>query len=109
MPNKIQSREYSRDGVMEGVLRKIDSDGNRHLFNVNRTDDGKRWLNTNNDNAGNVWNPGNRFVFARRNSFHFSPRASLGEFSFLYFTKPTAQVSSNLIQFFQKFNIFFII
>ncbi len=40
-----------------------DSDGNPNVFNVNRNDDGKRWLNTNYANPGNRWNLENEIVF----------------------------------------------
>ncbi|MFZ2832026.1 MAG: hypothetical protein WAZ40_02640 [Minisyncoccia bacterium] len=81
MRNTIQPREYSKGDGMEGILYIIDSDGNRKLFNVKRNDDGKRYLNGNNGNPDNVWNADARFVFRRRNSFHFSP-AFAGEFCF---------------------------
>jgi hypothetical protein len=81
MPNTIQPREYSKGGGMEGILYTTDSDGNLNVFNVKRNDDGKQWLNANNGNPDNFWNAENRWVFLRRNSFHFSP-ALVGEFCF---------------------------
>ncbi len=81
MPNKIQSREYSKDGVMDGVSLE-NSLGFRRAFNVNRNLDGKRWLNANDNDPDNVWNPDNHFVWVRRNSLHFSPGFCSGEFFF---------------------------
>ena len=71
MRNNIQPREYSKGGGMEGILYTIDLDGNRKLFNVNRNDDGKQYLNGNNGNPDNVWDADARFVFRRRNSLSF--------------------------------------
>lgn len=48
----------------------VDSDGNLNVFNVERNEDGL-WLNANNGNPTNFWNPENRWVFARRNFLHF--------------------------------------
>lgn len=73
MPNSIQSQEYSKDGDKDGILYITDLDGNLNVFNVEHDDDG-RWLNTNWFNPQNVWNPHDRWVFARsRNSFYFPP------------------------------------
>ncbi len=65
---------------MEGALYATDSDGNLKVFNVERNDD-DRWLNSNYDNADNVWNGDNRWVFVRRNLLHSLPIIS-GEFVF---------------------------
>lgn len=62
-------------------LIRTDSDGNRNIFNVEHDND-ELWLNWNNGNPDNVWNPDNRFVFVLpRNSHHFSPDPA-GEFCF---------------------------
>lgn len=66
---------------MEDILYRTDSNGNLNVFNVERNDDGT-WLNSNNGNPDNVWGAGDRFVFVRRKSFHFSP-AIAGEFCFV--------------------------
>jgi len=50
------------------------------VFNVEHDDD-DRWLNGNNGDPDYFWNADNRFVFVRRNFFHFSPDFS-GEFCF---------------------------
>jgi hypothetical protein len=59
-----------------------DSDGDLKVFNVERNDDGKQWLNSNYGNPDNFWNSNNRFVFARRKSLYFSPLLT-GEFCFV--------------------------
>ena len=46
--------------------QKTDSDGNPNVFNVERNDDGKRWLNTNWVNPNDQWNLDNRLVFRLR-------------------------------------------
>lgn len=81
MPNTIQPREHSRGSGIEGTLYITDSDGNLKAFNVKHDDNGL-WLNSNNGNPDNVWNPDNHWVFVLpRNSLHFSP-IPLGEFCF---------------------------
>jgi hypothetical protein len=62
MRNSIQPREYSRGSGMEGSWYKTDSDGNPHVLNANRNDDG-RWVNANWDNLDNRWNDNGAFVF----------------------------------------------
>lgn len=57
---------------------RTDSDGNPNVFNVESKDDG-RWLNTNNGNPDNHWDPDNAFAFARRNRFISLPRRSARE------------------------------
>ncbi|TSC55624.1 MAG: hypothetical protein Greene071421_549 [Parcubacteria group bacterium Greene0714_21] len=50
------------------------------MFNVEHNDNGQ-WLNSNNGNPDNVWNPDNQWVFVLpSNSLHFSPL--WGEFCF---------------------------
>ena len=68
---------------MDGFMHMTDSDGNLNVFNVNRNDDGKQWLNSSYGNPDNFWSARNRFVFLRRNSFHFSPCLCGGEFCFV--------------------------
>lgn len=60
-----------------------DSDGNPNVFNVERNDDGNRWLNTNWANPDDQWNLDNRIVFRLRNSLHFSLAYLVGEFCFV--------------------------
>ena len=89
MPNKMQSREYSRDGGAGGISRN--SDGDPNLLNANRSDDG-RWLNANYDRPDNRWNRDNGFAFvvSQLSSFLLSSflggvlfiRCSLGEGGF---------------------------
>ena len=79
--NSIQPWEYSRGSGSEGALYITDSDDYLTVFNVEHSDD-DRWLNANNGNPDNFWNGNNRFVFARRNSLHFSPVFWAGEFCF---------------------------
>jgi hypothetical protein len=43
-----------------------DSDGNPHVFNVKRNDDGKSWLNTDWNDPDNQWNLDNEVVFRLR-------------------------------------------
>ena len=52
---------------------RTDSNGDLNIFNVERDDD-ERWLNGNNGHPDNEWNGDNRFVFASRKSFYFSPQ-----------------------------------
>ncbi len=81
MPNTIQPLEYSRGGGRDGALYITDSDGDLKVFNVEHNDNGQ-WLNSNNGNPANVWNPDNQWVFVLpRNLLHFSP-ILLGEFCF---------------------------
>jgi len=49
-----------------------DSDGNPKVFNVKRSVDDKRWLNTNYANPDNRWNLDNEIVFRSRKLFYFS-------------------------------------
>jgi len=80
MPNTIQPREHSRGGGRDGTLYITDSGGNLKVFNVEHNDNGQ-WLNSNNGNPDNVWNPDNQWVFVLpRNLLHFSPL--WGEFCF---------------------------
>jgi len=65
-------------GVPDGILYETDSNGALNLFNVKRNDDGESWLNTNNGNPDNEWDPEVLWVVGRRNSFHFSPAGFLG-------------------------------
>jgi len=60
MPNKIQPKEYSKGGGMEGIL--YNSDGDPKLLNANRNGDGC-WLNTNYGNPDNRWNDNGSFAF----------------------------------------------
>lgn len=48
---------------------------------MNRNEDGS-WLNNNNGDADNQWNPDNSFAFSVRNPLHFSPDVVPGEFCF---------------------------
>ncbi len=72
MPDAIQLREYSRSSAKEGILYITDSNDDLNVFNVNHNDD-DLWLNTNNGKPDNFWNGNNRWVFRRRNLFHFLP------------------------------------
>lgn len=73
----LEIAQASRDGGSDGSLYITDSDGDLNVFNVERNDDGKQWLNGNNGNPDNFWNGNNRWVFLRRNSLHFSPIKSI--------------------------------
>ena len=75
---------------MDGYLYKTDSNGNPNVFNVEHNSD-DRWLNANNGNANNFWNPENRWVFVRRKSFCFSPRFLSGRVLFLDLPHPPTQ------------------
>ena len=75
--DSIHPREYSKGGVPDGILHETDSDGDLNVFNVERDGD-DFWLNTNNGHPDNRWNADTRWVFVRRNSFHFSPGGFLG-------------------------------
>lgn len=46
-----------------------DSDGNPHVFNVNRNDNGKRYLNYNWANPDNHFDSDNDFLFSRKYFF----------------------------------------
>ena len=82
---------------MDGYLYKTDSNGNPNVFNVEHNSD-DRWLNANNGNADNFWNPENRWVFARSKSFYFSPRFYRGEFCFCIFpSQPPSILPISLI------------
>lgn len=76
--NQIQPREYSKGGGLEGTRHITDSDGNPNVFNVNRNDDGKPWLNTNWTKPDNEWNLDNELVFRLRNRVYFSPALAGG-------------------------------
>lgn len=54
---------------MDGAIYETDSDGNPNVFNVNRNDDGKSWLNNNWAKPTNKWNSDNEVVFRLRKSF----------------------------------------
>ena len=54
-------------GGIDGCMHVTDSDGNPNVFNVNRNDDGKRWLNANYANPDNRWNLENEIVFCLSN------------------------------------------
>jgi hypothetical protein len=87
IPNKIQSREYSRDGGSEDILHN-DSvwrnlNGNRNVVCLNR-DDAKR--NADLNWFENDWNDNWRFA-AVRNSLYF-PVIAGGVFSDIVFTDP---------------------
>ena len=56
---------------MDGVAHKNDSDGNPNVFNVNRNDDGKAWLNDNWAKPDNKWNTDNEIIFRLRKCFLF--------------------------------------
>lgn len=53
----------------DGVAYIIDPDGNPKVFNVNRNNDGKSWLNDDWAKPDNRWNPDNEFVFRPRKYF----------------------------------------
>ena len=80
--SQIRFSSESNQGAVARMASRTftDSDGNLNVFNVERNDDGQ-WLNTNNGNPDNLWNPGNRWVFARRNSLYFPAHAG---FSFAF-------------------------
>lgn len=64
VPNKIQSREYSRDGGVDGFL--YENAGDLRTVNCNWNDDG--WnVNANSVENPNKWNAGNQ-VFSRNSS-----------------------------------------
>ena len=56
----FSSFEYSKSGVIGGILHN--SDGDPKLLSANRNDDGS-WLNTNYDNPDNKWNRSDGFAF----------------------------------------------
>lgn len=63
------------------VLRTMVVEGNANVWNVERNDDGKLWLNTDYANPDNEWNLDNELLLRLRKSFHFfSP--TTGEFCF---------------------------
>ncbi len=73
VPDSIQSREYSKDGDIDGVSYGTDANGDLNVFNVEHDDDGL-WLNSNNGNPNTLYNPDNRFVcLVPRNYPCFSP------------------------------------
>lgn len=58
-----------------------DREGNPRLFNVNRNEDGS-WLDNNDGNPDDQWNPDISFAFVARNPLHFSPGIVPSEFCF---------------------------
>ncbi len=81
--NKIQSREYSRNGGLEEVMHITDSDGNPNVFELKRNDNGKRWFNANWTNPDDKWNLDNEVVFRLRKHAYFS-FAKAREFCFIF-------------------------
>jgi len=70
MPNKIQPREHSKGGDLDGALYITDSNGNPNIFVLKRNDNGL-WLNANYYNLDNFFNADNCFLFRLRHSLHF--------------------------------------
>lgn len=70
MADTIQPREYSKGSGPDGHMHITDSDGNSNVWNVDRNDDGMRWLNANYANPRDRWNLDNVIVFVLRNSLH---------------------------------------
>ena len=63
-------------------MHTLDRDDYSSVFNVNRNDDGRAWLNNDNANPQNRWNLDNPTLFRLRYSLHFSPVIA-GEFCLL--------------------------
>ena len=77
----IQYKDQPKGEVLWVAMERIpDSVGDPNVFNVERNDDGKLWLNNDWANPDNRWNLDNRIVFRLRNSLHFSPRFGGAEF-----------------------------
>jgi len=110
MLDKTQPRDYSMGSGSGGVLYNTDSDGNLRLFKVNHDND-DQWLNSNYDNPDNIWNLDNSFVFVRfRKSLYFFIKPRLFKRGLRYnLLAPAAKHIADLVQFFRKHNIFFII
>jgi len=77
------------------------------LLNANRDNDG-RWLNAYNDRPDNRWNRDNGFAFAVSQLSSFLSLL-FGRVLFCKLTIPTAEHFADLIQFYGKGNVFFII
>lgn len=77
-------------GGIGSLLYITDSNGNPNVFNVEHNSD-EHWLNANNGNADNFWNPDNVWVFGRRKSIYFSPRFLAGRVLFLNLSQPAAK------------------
>lgn len=74
---------------------RTDSDGNLNVFNVEHNGD-ERWLNANNGNPDNEWNPEDVWVFSRSNPHSFLLQVSLRGVLFNQLSMPPAQHTSNL-------------
>ena len=83
MTNTIQSQECSKDGGADGHRHVTDSDGDPNVFNLNRNDDSKQWLNANYANPDNQWNLEDEIVFLLRKSLYFSVGFLPAEFCFI--------------------------
>ncbi len=104
MLNKIQSREYSKDGATDGVLY-ITFNGNANACYV-WFNDSKRKSNLNWQN--NFGNDNDWFCF--RNSLHFSLNLLwIGGVLFCELTVPPAQHLADLVELYRKGEIFLII
>ncbi len=71
---------YRIGGGKRGHLAQSDSDGNSQNFNVNRDDNGKRYLNYNWYHPDNHFSSDNSFLFARK---YFFPQLCYGLWFFL--------------------------
>ena len=95
--------EYSKGGVMGGILHN--SDGDPKLLNADRNDNGF-WLNTNYDNPDNKWNRSNGFAFVVSQVFQKLPYLLIEEFCFtIYPNQPpsmrsTSSILSEIIKYF---------
>mgnify|MGYP001570051067 CR=1 FL=1 len=65
---------------MDGATHNPDADGNPNVFELERNDDGKLWLNNDWTKPDNRWNLDNRLSFRLRYFLPFSPRSGGAEF-----------------------------
>lgn len=84
-----------------------DSDGNPNVFNVNRNDDGKSWLNDNWAKSDNKWNSDNEIVFHLRNFFFSALQVAVFLFWIIQTIFPTSKHFTNLSQLKSDFLILF--
>lgn len=109
MPNKIQSKEYSMDGGMGGILRTlVNPNGNRYVLCLYRNDD-DRW-NWNANWLDNGWNDRN---FSARLATLFISLRSIFFFGwrvlFCKLSVPATKHFAGLIQLYGKSDVFFIV
>lgn len=103
MPDTIQLSEHLGGSGTGGIMHITDSDGNPKLFNVERNDDGKRWLNSNWGNADNEWNPEHVFLVAvPRNSRSFLSRSACGRFGRVLFSELSLPATKHAARFVER-------